>query len=203
MRDTSTKGAPPRRARLQKDGAASVNMTVGGMVTGYASTFDREPDSYGDVVRRGAFARTLAEWRAKGKPIPLLYAHNTDDPRHNIGRVVEAREDMRGLYVKAEFDADNDLAQYARKLAQQGRIYQFSFAFSVRDAGMVTLADGTRANELRDLDLYEVSLVTVPANQHAVVTGVKEVRDSGSSELAEAKKQGQVILDALDALYAE
>lgn len=159
-----------------KSAQMGVQMPADGIVEGYASTFDREPDSYGDIIAKGAFARTLDEWRAKGGEglsIPLLYGHNTDDPMHNIGKVTEAHEDEKGLFVHAEFDADNDLAQYARKLASEGRLYQFSFAYAVRDAGMVTLEGGVDAYELRDLDLYEVSLVQIPANQHAVVTSIK------------------------------
>lgn len=150
----------------------AAQMPVEGTVEGYAATFDREPDSYGDVIAKGAFARTLADWSQKEQPIPLLYGHNTEDPEMNIGRVTEAYEDERGLHVRAEFDADNPKAQYVRKLAREGRLYQFSFAYSVRDAGDVEV-DGYPAYELRDLDLYEVSLVQIPANQHAVVTGIK------------------------------
>lgn len=159
-----------------KSALTGVRMPAEGVVEGYASTFDREPDSYGDIIAKGAFARTLDEWRAKegdGLSIPLLYGHNTDDPMHNIGKVTEAYEDEKGLFIHAEFDADNPTAQYARKLASEGRLYQFSFAYAVREAGMVTLENGVDAYELRDLDLYEVSLVQIPANQHAVVTSVK------------------------------
>lgn len=159
-----------------KSAEIGVQMPADGIVEGYAATFDREPDSYGDVIAKGAFARTLDEWRAKsegGLAIPLLYGHNTDDPMHNIGKVTEAYEDEKGLFVHAEFDADNPNAQYARKLAAEGRLYQFSFAYAIRGAGMTTLDDGVDAYELRDLDLYEVSLVQIPANQHAVVTSIK------------------------------
>ena len=184
---------------LTKDaGAPPVTMEASGTVAGYASTFDREPDSYGDVVAKGAFKRTLAEWRAVGKPIPLLYGHNTDDPMHNIGRVTEAREDARGLYVEAEFDVDNPIAQYARKLAAEGRLYQFSFGYDVRDYGPVTLADGTRVNELRDIDLYEVSLVQVPANQHAVITDVKGMRGTDKRELARLRKEARELLERIE-----
>ena len=166
-----------------KSAEFAAQMSADGVVEGYAATFDREPDSYGDVIAKGAFARTLDEWRAKegdGLSIPLLYGHNTDDPMHNIGKVTEAYEDDKGLFVHAEFDADNPTAQYARKLAAEGRLYQFSFAYAIKGAGMTTLDDGVDAYELRDLDLYEVSLVQIPANQHAVVTSVK-------SDVAEVK----------------
>ena len=148
-------------------------MPADGIVEGYASTFDREPDSYGDVVAKGAFEDSLARWRESGKPIPLLYGHSTEDPEYNIGKVVEAYEDERGLFVRCAFDADNPKAQYVRKLVQQGRLYQFSFAYQVLDAGTVELESGIEAYELRKLDLFEVSLVQIPANQHAEVTEVK------------------------------
>lgn len=148
----------------------------GGIVKGYASTFDRDPDAYGDVVKPGAFAKSLERWKQlneEGKYIPLLWGHDTEDPKSNIGRVVDAIEDERGLLITAEFDADNEKAQYVRKLVQEGRVYQFSFAFEIRDQGTVELEDGRKANELRDLELFEVSLVQIPANQHATVEEVK------------------------------
>ena len=148
----------------------------GGIVKGYASTFDRDPDAYGDVVAKGAFAESLKRWKAlndEGKYIPLLWGHDTEDPKSNIGRVVDAIEDERGLLITAEFDAENEKAQYVRKLVQEGRVYQFSFAFEIRDQGTVELDDGRKANELRDLELFEVSLVQIPANQHATVEEVK------------------------------
>lgn len=151
-------------------------MADGGIVKGYASTFDREPDSYGDVIAEGAFASSLDRWRKlndEGRFIPLLWGHDTADPVSNIGRVIEAHEDERGLFIEAEFDKDNERAQYVRKLVQEGRVYQFSFAYEVKDAATVTLADGTKANELRELELFEVSLVQIPANQHATVEEVK------------------------------
>ena len=177
----------------------------GGRVIGYASTFDRDPDAYGDVIAKGAFAKSLDAWREKmegGVYLPLLYGHNTDDPKYNIGRVVDFREDEKGLLVEAEFDPDNDTAQYVRKLAQEGRLYQFSFAFDVKDFGEVTLEDGTKANELRELEIFEVSLVQIPANQHAQVVEVKCAccEKSGRRNSAKDAQQLRDILDeCLDA----
>lgn len=179
-----------------KEAVLTVSMPSDGIVEGYASTFDREPDCYGDVVAKGAFVRTLSEWKNKGLPIPLLYGHNTEDPEYNIGMVVDAYEDEKGLFVRAKFDADNPKAQYARKLAQEGRLYQFSFAYSVRDAGDVEI-DGRYAYELRDLDLYEVSLVQIPANQHAVITGVKSA--DGLRHMRELLGEISKSIDGLEA----
>jgi len=185
----------------------------GGSVKGYASTFDREPDSYGDVVAKGAFEESLRHWESIGKPIPLLYGHNTDDPEYNIGKVTLAREDDRGLYVEAEFDAENPKAQYVRKLAKEGRLYQFSFAYQVLDAAPVELADGTKANELRKMDLFEVSLVQIPANQHAEVVEVKDAQPEQKSgrrnskadedELRRIREMAEAIAAAVDGLIGE
>lgn len=183
----------------------AAQMPSDGTVEGYAATFDREPDSYGDVIAKGAFARTLTEWSQKEQPIPLLYGHNTEDPEMNIGKVTEAYEDERGLHVRAEFDADNPKAQYVRKLAKEGRLYQFSFAYSVRDAGEVEIS-GVHAYELRDLDLYEVSLVQIPANQHAVITGVKSGRRNSKAdadELRQIRALAAQITQAINGLLAD
>ena len=169
---TKTKSAP---------GAAS--MPAEGTVEGYAATFDRIPDAYGDVIKEGAFADSLKAWEQNGKPIPLLYGHSTEDPAYNIGKVVEAHEDGKGLYVVAQFDEENEKAQYVRKLVKEGRLWQFSFAYEVLDGAVIELEDGTEAYELRKMNLFEVSLVQIPANQRAVVTGVKEA----PAEAVEAK----------------
>lgn len=173
----------------------------GGTVTGYASTFDRDPDSYGDVIAKGAFAKTLDEWEAKradGVYIPLLYGHSTDDPAYNIGRVVSAVEDERGLLVTAEFDPDNEKAQYVRKLVKEGRLYQFSFAFDCTKWGEVELEDGTKARELRELAVYEVSLVQIPANQHAEVVEVKSAKDGRRNSAADAAALNEVLDNLAD-----
>ena len=148
----------------------------GGTLVAYAATFDREPDSYGDVIARGAFKDTLERWAASDARIPLLFGHRTDDPEMNLGAVVHAEEDERGLRIEAEFDPDNTKAQYARKLVREGRLSKMSFAFDVIDQGTITLEDGREANELRKVDLFEVSLVPIPANQHADVIDVKALR---------------------------
>lgn len=190
----------PERGALMRKLKACVKSELqesGGYVIGYASTFDREPDSYGDVVAKGAFEKSLERWKAlfnEGKYIPLLWGHDTEDPKSNIGRVVEAHEDERGLLVTAEFDKDNEKAQYVRKLVKEGRVYQFSFAFEVRDWAPIELEDGTKANELRELELFEVSLVQIPANQHATVEEVKaaEIKAGRRNSAKDADKLREI-----------
>lgn len=156
-----------------KSFSATVEEKDGGAVRAYASTFDRVPDSVGDVVAPGAFDKTISNWKASGKPIPLLWGHDTDDPFSNIGAAIDYGTDERGLWFDAEFDADNEKAQYVRKLVKEGRVFQCSFAYAVKDAAPVELEGGVKANELRELDLFEISIVQIPANQNATVEEVK------------------------------
>lgn len=142
-------------------------------IIAYASTFDRIPDAYGDIIRPGAFKGTLARLKASGNNLPLLYGHVMDDPANIIGTVTKAEEDAHGLLVEAAFDMDNPNAQQVRRAVLAKAITKLSFAFTVLDQDTVTLEDGTQANELRELELYEVSLVVVPANPRAQVVEAK------------------------------
>lgn len=165
-----------------------------GSLEGYASTWIRQTDSYGDVVKSGAFARTLKERWNGGKGIPLLWAHQMDNLKSFIG-TAEAEEDEKGLHFLASFDGTEE-AQRVRELYKDGRLSKFSFAFDVRDNGTVTLEDGTKANELRDLELFEISCVCVPANDDAGVVDVKAGRRNSKSD-ADILRQIRSLVDQL------
>lgn len=154
----------------------------GGYIVAYASTWDREPDAYGDVVAKGAFTKSLEKHEAESNPIQFLFGHRTDDPMYNIGTVISAEEDDRGLLIEAKFDPSNEKAQYARKLVREGRLKKLSFAYDVIDQAPVVLADGRKANELRELDIFEVSLVPIPANQHAEVVLAKDAETAADRD---------------------
>ena len=140
-----------------------------GTITGYFSTYDQIPDSYGDVVAPGAFTETIKAREETGHPFPLCWNHDLDQI---IGKVDSIEDTEKGPLMTASF-FDTPLAQEKREIVKSGVVYQFSFAFGIQDQGTITLEDGTKANELRKLDLYEVSIVPIPANQNAVMTDVK------------------------------
>ena len=151
-----------------------------GSIEGYASTWIRRPDAYGDVVKEGAFTRTLKERWNGGKGIPLLWAHQMDNLKAFIG-TANAAEDDKGLFFHADFDGTEE-AQRVRGLYKDGRLKKFSFAYDVNDAGQITMEDGTKANELRELDLFEISCVCVPANDDASVVDVKSGRRNSAKD---------------------
>lgn len=144
-----------------------------GQFVAYASVFGNI-DSYGDIVTKGAFAKDLQRWEKSGNPIPLLFGHNMSDPDYNIGSVIKAEEDNVGLKVTAQLDLENPKAKQVYRMLKGRRINQMSFAYDVVD-GSTEKIDGQDVYEIRDMKLYEVSVVTVGANQETEVLAVKQM----------------------------
>ena len=172
-----------------------------GIVEGYASTWTKTPDSYGDIVIKGAFADTLKKRKASGHPFPLCFNHDFDQI---IGAVFEAYEDDYGLKIRASF-LNTPAAQEKRELVKEGIVWQFSFAYSVLGSEAPTEEEKKQGiwQKLTKLDLYEVSLVPVPANQTAVVTDIKN--DDNIEEKAGKRNSAKgeaLIRDAISALQA-
>lgn len=187
---------------------ASTKLKVGpddglteGQFTAYASVFGNI-DSYGDVVAPGAFAKDLERWEKSGNPIPLLFGHNMSDPDYNLGHIVEAKEDDTGLLVTAQLDLDNQKAVQVYRMLKGRRINQMSFAYDVIEGGPASRAkDGTEDDddpdtehyyELRQLKLYEVSVVTIGANQETEILAVKQM-PTVAERIVEDIKAGRVL----------
>lgn len=156
-----------------------------GEFTAYASVYDNV-DSYGDVVTKGAFANTLASWKDSGAPIPLYWGHNIADPDFNIGEIVEAVEDERGLLVKARLDLDNPKSAQTYRLLKGRRVREMSFGFAtVKDSSGEI--DGRPVRRLDEVKLFEVSVVPVGANPDTEVIAVR----AAASSLAIQAKAGR------------
>ena len=159
-----------------------------GIVAGFFSTYDEEPDSYGDIVKPGAFTETIKNRKASGHPFPLCLNHNFSDV---IGAVdMETLEDTeKGPHIEAAL-FDTGRAQEVRKWLKSGAIYQFSFAYEVQGWEEPTPEQRKKGitNVLTKLEVFEISVVTVPANQNAVVTDVKSGRRNSQKD-AEVIKQ--------------
>ena len=155
-----------------------------GTISGYFSTYDRIPDSYGDVVAPGAFTDTIKAREESGHKFPLCWNH---DLNQIIGQVDSIEDTEKGPLMTASF-FNTPLAQEKREIVKSGVVYQFSFAYDVREASQVTLEDGTKANELQKLDLFEVSIVRVPANPRAEVTDIKAGRRNSAKDADELNR---------------
>ena len=162
-----------------------------GTISGYFSTYDRIPDSYGDVIAKGAFTETIQKRKESGHPFPLCWNH---DMNLIIGSVDpdNIKDTENGPLMTASF-FNTPLAQEKREIVKSGVVYQFSFAYDTLEAGPVELENGVKANELRKLDLFEVSIVPIPANQNAVMTDVKAGKRN-------SKKDADAIREAITLL---
>ncbi len=183
-------------------------------VAGYASTWDR--DLGNDVVHPGAFKSTLA---AGGK-VRFLYAH---DAAQVLGRPLELREDDKGLFGRFRISKTR-LGQDVHQLLVDGALDSFSIGFIARD-----FEHDEKANvrHLKAVELLECSLVALPMNPAAGVTGYKaadygampletllEVYEAHSSaaigqakavaerRLSEGRKLSDVALSTLEQLRA-
>lgn len=136
-----------------------------GIFEGYASVFD-VVDQGMDVVNKGAFSKSLST----GRKVKMLWQHQQSEP---IGVFEEVREDERGLFVRGRLLKDVRRGREAMALLKAGAIDSMSIGYIVKQA--VDEAAG-RIRRLTEIDLREVSLVTFPMLEAAMVTDVKSIK---------------------------
>lgn len=130
------------------EGAGSVT------IEGYASTND--VDRQGDVVPTGVWEKGLGNYLKN--PIILAY-HDHNQP---VGRMVEHKIDAKGLWIKAVI---SEAAGSVYNLVKNGILTAFSIGFRVMDAEYKSDAE---VFLIKDLELHEISVVSVPANQNTL-----------------------------------
>ncbi|QCG77266.1 capsid maturation protease [Microbacterium phage BubbaBear] len=154
-----------------------------GEFTAYVSTWTRTPDSYGDVVAKGAFSESIKEWESKDSVMPILFGHDFVDPFSNLGYAKSLVEDDHGLLVHAALDLENPKAKQVYRMLKGRRINQMSFAYDTLESGDVEVpkADGDGkvvARELRKLKIHEASVVPFGANSDTEVLAVKAITET-------------------------
>ncbi len=147
-----------------------------GTFEGYASVFG-VVDNQHDRVHPGAFKSSI---KSRDKPVQLLWQHQWHQP---IGVITSLFEDARGLYMKGKLLLEVGQAREAYSLLKAGVVRGLSIGYSVKRSRR-SLDTGVR--ELLDLNLWEISLVTMPANEAAQVTVVKSSRGNEFAGLAKA-----------------
>ncbi len=135
-----------------------------GVFKGYGSIFD-VVDSQFDVIEKGAFDRTINEKGADN--IKFLWQHNPSEP---IGILKEIKEDEKGLFIEGQLLLDLQRGKEAHTLLKSGAIDGLSIGYSAIE---FDINSKTGVRNLKEVDLWEISLVTFPANEEAGVTSVK------------------------------
>jgi HK97 family phage prohead protease len=139
----------------------------GRTVEGYASTYDL--DAVGDIVVPGAYKRTLQNRMGR---IKVMRDHESP-----IGVPVHAEEDSKGLFTRSRI-SDTQLGNETLTLIRDGVLDRMSIGYEVPKGGAeMGQKDGASVRYLKEIKLYEWSIVTFPANEAAGVTGVKALEE--------------------------
>ena len=144
-----------------------------GLFSGYGSVFN-VVDSYKEVVSPGAFAESL-----QGRMPSLLWQHRSGEP---VGVYTAVREDNIGLHVEGKLALKTVRGAEAYELLKMGAISGLSIGFITREDSYDKVS-GIRT--LKKVDLWEVSLVTFPANDAARISSVKQINTIESLKDAE------------------
>jgi HK97 family phage prohead protease len=144
-----------------------------GTFEGFAATYDTV-DLQGDAISPGAFKKTLSEG---SRVLPLLWQHDQSQP---IGRV-ELTDSPKGLIARGKLILSVPRAREAHTLMKEGVVKGLSIGYRTikeQAAGAV--------RRLKEIALYEVSLVTIAANPEAAITSVKAQDPAGDMEVLNA-----------------
>lgn len=167
-----------------------VDAASGGF-SGYASTFWRI-DSYGTAIAPGSFTKTLSERRDK---LHVLYQHNPD---WAIGKIDQIEQDEVGLRHDSSVVDDGAEGTVALKRLRFGVPFGQSFGFRTVRERPATEDDPVESGDttpeyykrnpldvyvIEEVKLYEISLVTFPANDAAVIESVRA--ETGAQALAQ------------------
>jgi hypothetical protein len=181
MKKYRTKDMKPKTMICQMDwDTKSIQKNADGQITieGFANTADK--DRVGDVVLPSAFSKTMDEYM--DNPV-LLYQHDWDKV---IGHVVEFKivddenETKQGLWVKAVISSAKDVDDVRTKI-REGSLKTFSIGYNELDADY---DNDTDTNIVKELELLEISVVTIPANPFSKFeAGTDEEKGSVDSDL--------------------
>lgn len=144
--------------------------TVGGMkFSGYASKFN-DIDSYGDTIAPGAYLSTLSN---RKRPIQMRWNHYGEV----IGKWMKLEEDDYGLFVEGELTPNHSKAADVYALLKHGAIDGLSIGYMPKEHEM--LDNGIRV--LKEIELFEISIVEQPADLGATISDVKNMIDEMQS----------------------
>lgn len=149
-------------------------------IEGYANTVDI--DRSGDVILSSAWTTGLVNFLKN--PIILAY-HDHDNP---AGRVVDHRVDTKGLWIRARISPSSQI--YG--LVKDGVLTAFSVGFRLKDATYDSVTD---IFVIKELELTEISVVSVPCNQESIFSLAKSFESNDDLESFKAQYATKTTLD--------
>ena len=173
-----------------------------GIFTGYGSIFGNE-DQGSDIMQKGAFSKSLQNRPAS--KVKMLYQHKTDEP---IGVFTEIYEDNKGLFVKGQLAMGTQKGREAYELLKMGALDGMSIGFRADPEKQGYNENKRGVRTLKEVDLMEISLVTFPMNESALIETVKGnaknirewetiLREAGGLSRTEAKIGAKALSESL------
>lgn len=165
--------------------------TQTGEFSGYASVFGNVDDG-GDIVEKGAFAKTIVEDFAR---IKILALHNGS--WLPVGKPLELREDDHGLFIRGKI-SDTSMGRDIQTLLKDGVLNELSIGYDAID---YEINEETHVRHLKQIKLWEVSIVTWAMNDQATIDDVKSLAEDLRTE-ARSGKMSRARLNALKPFIA-
>jgi HK97 family phage prohead protease len=142
------------------------DVTPEGLFKGIASTFNNV-DSGNDVVAPGAFVKTIAAGGRNGNGVAMLWQHELP-----LGVWQKMEERKQGLLVEGQIAVETTLGKDAHILMKMGAVRGLSIGFNAR---VFEIDQQKKVRVLKEVDLWEISVVTFPMNKRANVLGIKQI----------------------------
>lgn len=141
-----------------------------GIFSGHIAAFVK--DRQDDIFLPGAFQKSIDRHKAIGRPIRMLSQHNSE---HLVGAfpIEFVKEDENGLFVVGHINLDVQKGRESFSLMKQGVLSDMSIGFSINGKEDFEFKDGIRL--LKEVEIWEGSLVTEPANPAATISEIKSV----------------------------
>lgn len=137
-----------------------------GVFEGHGAVFNK-PDEFGDIIMPGAFKKSL---RTHGRRKVKMFLEH--DRTKLLGVWEQLKEDGDGLFVKGRLLLELQTAKEVFILMKEGVLDSLSIGFRTILSQFDSKREGRNILELK---LFEVSLVSIPAQMAALITNVKNV----------------------------
>ncbi len=145
-----------------------------GYIEGYLSTFEK--DRGGDEILPGAFKKTIKRHKASNnRPIRMLFQHNRDEIIGGFP-IDKVKEDKKGLWVVGQINLAVQKGAEAYALAKQGVLSDMSIGYSVAE-GAYDYDKTSQTTFLKEIEVWEGSVVGEPMNEGAQILGVKSIEE--------------------------
>ena len=171
-----------------------------GTFTAYGNTFGKV-DHANDMTMKGAFTKCIQGWNAKNRQPRLLSQHG--HRQNPIGIITSMKEDDHGLLFEGKFCVEPGTAgAEAYALAKMGALDMFSIGYNT-----IKQKANNGVNELHELDVKEISIVTFACNEDSLIQSIKSALESGDEvtrmvqkslqEAGLSKRQAAAAVDAI------